>query len=298
MIDGWTRIGDGFRSAAEAHLGGRQNAERRTNDRTVSVSARLLPDRRFLDVVTVLFNRALKARYRGSVLGILWSAVQPLGMSFVYAAIFGHTFGKYFGGSTLEYGAAVYIGLSIAGFFIGSTSQALTSIVVNAALVNKIRVPYEAFPISTLAAYAFQQVIGALPLLVIASLVINHDPLHVLLLAVPLSSLALLSVGVGLFVSAAGVYFHDVPYLYELATFFLWTSSPVFYPAQIVPQSVYRFIVWNPLFAIIQSTRTLVLTPSLPPASMLGISIATSFIAFVLGLLAFRAMRGQFMDLL
>jgi ABC-type polysaccharide/polyol phosphate export permease len=119
-----------------------------------------------------------------------------------------------------------------------------------------------------------------------------------IVLLVPLFSLAMLSVGVGLFVSASCVYFRDVPYLYELATFFLWVTSPVFYPAEIVPHTILRIIAWNPLFSIITSSRTLVLTPFYPPLASLGISIASSFLILVAGALAFRAMRRQFMDLL
>ena len=264
----------------------------------MAVASRLVPDRHFIDVVNVLVGRALKTRYRGSVLGVLWSALQPLGMSAVYAAVFGHTFAPYYGGSLLTYGVAVYIGLTLAGFFIGGTTQALPSIIANAGLLNKIRIPFEAFPLSILTAYGFQQVVGSLPLIAIVSLAINHNVLHLVVLLVPLVSLAMLSVGVGLFVSASCVYFRDVPYLYELATFFLWVTSPVFYPAEIVPQTILRIIAWNPLFSIITSARTLVLTPFYPPAASLGISIASSLLILVAGALAFRTMRRQFMDLL
>jgi ABC-2 type transport system permease protein/lipopolysaccharide transport system permease protein len=264
----------------------------------VAVNARLLPDRRFFDVVVVLLSRALKTRYRGSVLGVFWSAIGPLAMSAVYAAIFGRTFAGYYGGSLVEYAAAVYIGLTLIGFFVGGTTQALPSIIANAALLNKIRIPYEAFPLAILAAYGVQQVIGSLPLIAITSLAINHNPLHVIVLAVPLFSVALLSVGVGFFVSATCVYFRDIPYLYELATFFLWVTTPVFYPAAIVPHPILAIIEWNPLFAIIESSRTLVLTTAYPSAAMLATSIGTSALVFVAGLWAFRLMRGQFMDLL
>jgi ABC-2 type transport system permease protein/lipopolysaccharide transport system permease protein len=140
--------------------------------------------------------------------------------------------------------------------------------------------------------------VGSLPLIAIVSLAINHNVLHLVVLLVPLVSLAMLSVGVGLFVSASCVYFRDVPYLYELATFFLWVTSPVFYPAEIVPQTILRIIAWNPLFSIITSARTLVLTPFYPPAASLGLSVASSLLVLIAGALAFRVMRRQFMDLL
>jgi ABC-type polysaccharide/polyol phosphate export permease len=255
-------------------------------------------DRRLLDIVGVLFSRTLKVRYRGSVLGVLWSAANPLCMAIVYAAVFGHTFAPYYGNSILRYIAAVYIGLALAGFFISGTSQALTSIVQNAGLLNKIRVPFEAFPLSTIAAYGFQQAVGTLPIIVVLALVLNHNPLHVLALIVPLAGLTMFAVGVALLVSGAEVYFRDVPHLYDLATFLMWVTSPVFYPAGIVPERIVRILVFNPLFPVLESVRALVLTNSWPPLSMLGLSVLDGALALAIGIAAFRTMRSQFMDLL
>jgi lipopolysaccharide transport system permease protein len=252
-------------------------------------------NRQLLDVVGVLFSRALKARYRGSTLGVLWSAVSPLGMAAVYVAIFGRTFAPYYG-SLAAYAASVYIGLTLVGFYVGGTTQAVSSIVQNAGLLKKIRIPFEAFPLATIAAFGFQQVVVTIPLLVVVSVVLNHDPLHLVLLLVPLGALALLAVGVSLFVSAACVYFRDVSYLYELSTFLFWVTSPVFYPAQIVHPAVVQILRWNPLFEILESSRTLILTSGLPDFRLLGASVLECAIAFGLGAAAFRAMRPQFMD--
>jgi ABC-type polysaccharide/polyol phosphate export permease len=255
-------------------------------------------DRRLLEVVRVLYTRTLTVRYRGSALGILWSAANPLGMAVVYAAIFGHTFAPYYDNSVVRYAAAVYIGLALAGFFIGGTLQALPSIVQNADLLNKIHVPFAAFPLSTLAAYGFQQVVGTLPLIVVLSLVVNHNVLHVLALVVPLAGLAMLALGVGLLVSGADVYFRDVAYLYELATFLLWVTSPIFYPAGIVPARILHLLAYNPLFPILESVRTLVLTDSWPSPQLLGLSFLDGALVLAIGVAAFRAMRPHFMDLL
>jgi ABC-type polysaccharide/polyol phosphate export permease len=255
-------------------------------------------NRRLIDVVRVLYARTLTVRYRGSVLGIAWSAANPLAMAAVYTAIFGHTFVAYYDGSLLRYGIAVYIGLALAAFFIGGTTQALPSIVQSAELLNKIHVPFAAFPLSTLAAWAFQQVIATLPLVIVISLFINHSILHVLGLIVPLAGLAMLAIGVGMFVSGAQVYFRDVAYIYELATFLIWVTSPIFYPAGIVPASVLRLLAFNPLFPILESVRTLVLTDTWPSAQLYALSFIDGALALAIGVAAFRAMRPQFMDLL
>jgi lipopolysaccharide transport system permease protein len=262
------------------------------------VVARRTPlfDHRLGDVVGVLFAQSIKIRYRGSALGIVWSALSPLGMAAVYAAIFGPTFGRYFGGSILLYGAAVYIGLTLIGFFIAATTECSTVLVQNGGLLNKIRIPFEAFPLATVSAHGFQLLVGSVPLLVVLTLIMNHDLLRVLLLLVPFAALAMLAVGVGIFVSAAGVFFRDTPHLYELATFILWVTTPVFYPAAIVPHRLAHFLVFNPLYAILQTARGIVLEPDLPPLWMFSLALGEGALALVLGVAAFQLMRGRFMD--
>jgi lipopolysaccharide transport system permease protein len=262
----------------------------------VVLQRRRLVDERLLDVVGVLFAQNVKIRYRGSALGIVWSAVSPLGMAAVYTAIFGQTFARYYGGSVLLYGAAVYIGLALIQFFIAATSECTIVLVQNGGLLNKVRIPFEAFPIASVSSHAFQLLAGSMPLLVVLSLFMNHDPLHVILLVIPLAAIVMLTTGVGLFICAVGVFFRDTPHLYELATFLLWVTSPVFYPAAIVPARLANFLIYNPLYAILQTARDLVLTSSLPPAWMFGLALSEGALALVLGYAAFQVLRPRFMD--
>jgi homopolymeric O-antigen transport system permease protein len=273
-------------------------ARRRALRERPGVAARRRPllDERLRDVVGVLFAQNVKIRYRGSVLGIVWSALSPLGMAAVYTAIFGPTFARYYGGSHLLYGAAVYIGLVLIGFFIAATSECATVLVQNGGLLNKVRIPFEAFPLATVSAHAFQLLAGSVPLLLVLSLVMNHDPVHVLLLVVPFAALVMLAAGTGLLMSAVGAFFRDTPHLYELATFVLWVTSPIFYPAAIVPARLAHFLVINPLYAIVQSARDLVLTPALPPPWMFGLALGEGALVLVVGVAAFQSMRAHFMD--
>lgn len=253
-------------------------------------------DARLVDVVSVLFGRTLKVRYRGSLLGILWSAISPLVTASVYAAIFGRTFSPYFGNSLVRYAAAVYIGLALAGLFVAATTQALPSIVQSSGLLNKVRIPFVAFPLSVVAAYGFQQAVGTLPVMVVLALVVNHNPLHVLALALPLGGLAMLTIGIALLVSGADVYFRDVAYLYDLAMFLVMLTTPVFYPAAIVPAGVLRLLEVNPLFSIMESTRTLILTDGWPPLHELALTLIEGAVVLAAGLAGFRAMTPHFME--
>jgi len=165
-------------------------------------------------------------------------------------------------------------------------------------LLNKIRLPVSVFPVSMIAANVFQFLMGAYPLLAIVALVKSHNLLNVLAILLPFAALVLFCIGVGFFVSALYVFFRDLPYFYELITFMLWISSPVFYPAAIVPNSVKPFLSINPLSPIIESLRQITLSGNLPDVMLVSSALLSGTIFAVLGWAYFHHSRSQFMDLL
>lgn len=252
----------------------------------------------FWYLVGVLAKRTLKVRYRGSFLGVYWSLLNPLAMTALYTVVFSRIFKSYYDSSQTLYAMSVFVGLTMVSSFAGSTGQALTSLVANGALLNKQRLPMAAFPISMVAAWAFQFAVGVLPVFVAFTILLTHDPLRIGLLTVPLAGLALLSVGVSFFVSALYVFYRDIPYMYELVIFSMWIATPVFYPAAIIPQRAREIIEANPLFSIIESTRQIVLGPHLPALPLLFASLWPGVVLAALGYGAFQALRGRFMDLI
>ncbi len=254
--------------------------------------------RRSWELLVVLTDRTLKARYRGSILGVYWSLLNPILMTLVYTAIFAVQFSKYYEGSALRYALNVFVGLSVINFFAQSTNQALPSVVLNSGLVNKIRLPPIVFPTSTIAAYGVQLAVGTLPILAIITVAVTHQPLRLLLLPFPLFGLVMLSIGVAFLVSTAYVFFRDIPHIYELVTFLAWITVPVFYPAEIVPAKVLQVLYFNPLFPMIESLRQIIVGPALPQLSWIAASLFNGIVGCGLGYLVFNGLRRQFMDLI
>lgn len=257
------------------------------------------PFRWYWELLYVLIGRNLKRRYRGSFLGIYWSLLNPLIMTGVYAAIFGKNFieqGYY--DSLREYGLAAFTGLLVINFFSSSTSQALPSVVDNGAIVNKIRLPLSIFPLSTIGANIFQLSVGTLPLLLVVTLFFSQSFLNTFALCFPLLSLILVTTGVGLLMSSLYVFFRDLSYFYELLTFLLLFSSPIFYPVEIIPQEVKKILILNPLLPIIESIRQIALSGNLPDNNLIFHSLISGSIVLTIGSLAFHFWQTQFMDLL
>ncbi len=254
--------------------------------------------RRYRELLYVLVSRNLKTRYRGSFLGVYWSLLNPLIMTVLYTAIFGVTFASYYGNSIPNYVLAAFTGLVVINFFSASTSQALSSVVSNGALLNKISLPVSIFPVSMVAANIFQFSVGALPLLAVITWIYSKNIVNVMALLFPFLALVLVCTGIGFLVSALYVFFRDLPYFYELVVFVLWISSPVFYPAAIVPNQVKRFLGLNPLSSIIESLRQIALSAALPDWGLIGNALLSGIIILSLGWFCFQMWRSQFMDLL
>jgi len=253
---------------------------------------------RYWELLQVLVARNLKVRYRGSFLGVYWSLLNPLIMTGLYTAIFGATFARYYGNSILNYVLAAFTGLVVINFFSASTSQALSSVVTNGSLLNKIRLPVSIFPVSMIGANVFQFAVGTIPLLAIMTFINSKSLVNVLCLAFPVLALILVCTGVGFLTSALYVFFRDLPYFYELVVFVLWLSSPIFYPAAIVPKSVKPFLALNPLSPIVESIRQITLSGALPNLDLAWGALLSGLIILSLGWTCFRLWRHQFMDLL
>jgi lipopolysaccharide transport system permease protein len=261
-------------------------------------SHRLSEIQRYWELLYVLISRNLKVRYRGSILGAYWSLLNPLIMTGLYTAIFGTVFAKYYNNSIIEYVLAAFTGLVIINFFSASTSQALGSVVGNGALLNKIKLPVSVFPLSMIGSNVFQFVVGALPLLTIVTIITSKSIINVICLIFPLISLTLVCAGIGFLVSCLYVFFRDLPYFYELVVFVLWISSPVFYPAAIVPKQVQSLLMLNPLSPIIESIRQISLSGQLPNFTLIGGSLLSGILILTVGWVFFQSWRSHFMDLL
>jgi ABC-type polysaccharide/polyol phosphate export permease len=254
--------------------------------------------RRYRDLVKILAERSLKVRYRGSALGVYWSLLNPLFMTVLYTAIFGTAFAAYYDNSLVNYILACFVGLIALNFFSQTTNQALSSIVANGSLLNKLEMPPSVFPISLVAANLFQFMVGAMPLLIIVTLARTHSVLNVVWLIVPTFALLMFATGFSLLTSSVFVFFRDLPYMYELVISVLWLTSPIFYPQALVPPTVRPYLAVNPLAEIIDAFRTIAFSPGTPNLHTLAYSLIGGGVSLVVGAGTFLLLRRNFLDLL
>jgi ABC-type polysaccharide/polyol phosphate export permease len=192
---------------------------------------------RYRELFANLFRRNFHARYRGSVLGIAWSLVNPLALMGVYLLVFGLLWQ---GNSIPHYPLYLLAGLACWIFFGTSLQTGARSLVDNADLVKKVRFPRQLVPFSVVAT---QLVTFALMLaiLTVLSLVLVPSARDTVWLAWPLAVLFVgLVAGVALLVACVNVVFRDVEHLLSAALLPWFFLTPVLWEFTSLPAKVHR----------------------------------------------------------
>lgn len=250
-----------------------------------------------------LLRRNIAARYRGSVLGIIWCFAHPLMMLTVYSFVFGIVFRARWGIETLDENRAafpliMFCGLTMFNVFAESCNAAGTLIVQHAGLVKKVVFPLELLPLITVCT-AF--VFGLAWFLLLSAGVfcfLDTPGRTMLLLPLTLLPLLLFCGGLTCLIAAFGVYLRDIPQLVALAVHVLFFMTPIFYPLSLVPEGLRVFLLCNPLTPLVEESRKLFLYGMQPDYRVCLGLLLISLLVFQIGFCCFAKMKKGFADVL
>lgn len=237
-----------------------------------------------------LVSRDIKKKYRRSVLGLIWTVLNPLMMMIVLTIVFSQLFRF----DIENFPVYLLCGQTIFNFFSESTSNAMNSIIQNAPLIKKVYVPHYMFPFSNVLSSMVSLVASYCAL--IGVVLVTRTPLHLtmLLSLLPLLFIAFFSLGVGLIMSALAVRFRDMIHLYSVFLTALMYLTPIFYPIENLPNMVRRVVEWNPLTVYVQIFRGLMIENQLPSVGLLAKGVAFCIISMTLGLYVFYKRHDRF----
>ncbi len=238
-----------------------------------------------------LISRDIKVKYRRSALGIAWSVLNPLFMMLVMTAVF-----SYFFQSDIE-NFPVYLlcGQLMFTFFNESTTNAMGSILVSSALIKKVYVPKYIFPLEKVC-FSFINMLFSLVALIVV-MILTGAPFHLALPAViiPMFTLFVFSLGVGLFLAAAAVYFRDFMHFWSILIMALTYMTPIFYPESLLHESIIQnFYRFNPLYWYVITFREIVLYGNFPTMIHIGACSIFSIISIVIGVYTFKKSQDNF----
>lgn len=238
---------------------------------------------RYRDLVLALVARDLKVRYRRSMIGFVWTMLQPLLTMLVLRTVFSSLFQAKSTEVPYNYAVFVLAGLLFWNFFSQSIVSSMNSLRGNAGLLQKLPVPTIVFPLATVLSGLVNLVLALVPLFLI--LLITGHPLRPSLFFLPVSILvvALFTLGAGLLLAPLSVFFSDVVELVGMVLTLLMYLTPVIYPKDIVPAD-WRWVVrFNPIRSILEVFRDPIYQGEIPPLSHLGVAVGVAVLALVVG---------------
>ena len=238
----------------------------------------------YRDLVWILVQRELKVRYRRSVIGFLWTMLQPLATMLVLQMVFSYIFRF----EIENYPAYALAGILFYNFFSQTTVASMNSLRSSAGLLHKLPVPKEVFPVSTVISGVINLLLAMVPLL--GLMLVTGHPLTPALAFLPVSILivGVFTLGVGLLLSPLAVFFSDVVEMVGVALTMLMYLTPIFYPIAILPDKFRWVVRFNPLRSILEVFRDPIYFGKIPPLSHLSIALVIALVSFLVGAWAFR----------
>ena len=252
-------------------------------------------------LVQVLIQREVIGRYRGSVMGILWSFFNPVFMLVIYTFVFSVVFKARWNvdsDSKTEFALVLFAGLIMFNLFSECVNRAPGLIISNANYVKKVVFPLEILPWVVLGSAMFHALISLCVWLAAYLVLFGMPPTTVLLLPLIIVPFMLFIMGLSWGLASLGVYLRDVSQFIGMVTSVLMFVTPIFYPVNSLPEKYRFYLLLNPLTPAVEMTRDVLFWGKVPDLSMLSLyALATVLIAW-LGFAWFQKTRKGFADVL
>lgn len=247
----------------------------------------------YRDMIASLVRRELRGRYKGSVLGFLWTYINPLCQVVVYSAVFSVIFRV----EIDKFYLYLIVGMMPWTFFNTSVQGGATCIRAQADMVKKIYFPREVIPISYVTS-AFVNMLFSFLIVFLAVLVSGLGFCWRGMLFLPIIMLFeyLLALGIAFAISAATVYFRDLEQIVSVVMMAWIYVTPIMYTMDYVPER-YRFLVLlNPMTPIVEVYHQILYYRMVPTPNYLLLAGATGFVAFAAGFLLFAVLERNFAE--
>ena len=216
---------------------------------------------RFKYYLRLLIRRDFVSKYRKSVLGVIWSLLNPLLTMLVMTLVFSHVFRF-----EIEFFPAYLLsGMLIYTLFNESTTLAMSSVIASEGVIKKVYVPKYMFPLSRVISSLVNLVFSLIAFVVV--FIITGVPFHwtILLIPIPIIYTFVFSLGIAMLVSSLAVFFRDLTYLYGVLTLLLMYLTPLFWPVSMLEGLwVADIIGLNPMFQFVNYFRQLALWGTVP----------------------------------
>lgn len=247
----------------------------------------------YREMIVSLVRKDLRGRYKGSVLGFLWTFINPLFQLIIYTIVF-----SYILKSGIEhYYLFLFVALVPWIFFSAALTGGSSCIISQQDMVKKIYFPREVLPIS----YTTSSFVNMLFCFIIIFIVMIFARVHVTILALLCLPLVMvveyvLAIGIALLASAVTVYFRDFEHIISIVSMGWMYLTPVIYSVDIVPKPYMPLFNLNPMTPVINAYRDILYYGTVPEFRTLLHALAMGLIFLVIGWLVFEKLKKHFVE--
>jgi lipopolysaccharide transport system permease protein len=256
------------------------------------------------DLLKTLVQRDLEARYKGSIVGNLWPLLNQLAQLLIYTYVFSVVLKvkltlKALPENNFTFGLWLFAGLLPWIAFSSGLMQSAHSVVGQPNLVKKVIFPLGLLPLIPILSAFIESSFGLMVLIFFVAF--TSHTLHPTLALLPLIWIPqlLLTAGLGYFAAGFTVFIRDIPQTLGVLLNIWMYLTPIIYPATAIPETWRNWVFWlNPLTAIVEVYRDIVLGGEIKHWSEWGVSLLIALVIFASGLWCYRRLRPAFADVL
>ncbi len=247
--------------------------------------------RQWASLVSLLVKRELKIRYRDSVLGYLWSMMNPLLMMTILSVVFSHAMRV----DMHHYPLYILSGLLCWNLFQHSAGNGVNGILHNASLLKKVKVPSWVFPTATIASASLHTLLALIPFFIIA--LVLQLPMGWQVVQLPLVFVIyfLFIEGVVLALSSLNVFFRDVGHVIDPVLQITFYATPILYPSSLVPEQYRTFLQLNPIVHFAGAFRSSLYDFTVITAGEWGIMLLCCAVSLTVGLVIYKRSEDRFL---
>lgn len=247
-----------------------------------------------LGLLRFMVFRDVKVRYSQTLFGVSWALIQPLATMLIFWAVFGGLMGVR--PQTTSYPLFALAGITIWNLFSQGMTSATASLVARQDQITKIYFSRLLIPLSAIAVALVDFAIGTVLVITVALATGTAIGPAVLLAPVFVVMAVAVAMGVGAALGALNVFYRDVRYLVGFLAQLWMFATPVAYPSSLIPEHLRWIAGLNPMSGIVEGFRWSLLGTPPPDPLLLALSVLTSVLALVGGLLLFAALEDRFAD--
>ncbi|WP_317618713.1 ABC transporter permease [Dickeya oryzae] len=243
-------------------------------------------------------KREFQSKYRNSLLGALWTVLNPLAMIVVYTVIFSHVMKTKLSTSDGAYSYSIYLcaGILFWGLFSDIVGRAQTVFIDNANLIKKINFPRLCLPVIIVlnSLVNFSIIFSIFTIFLLLS---HSFPGWIYFSLIPVMFvLVLFAIGLGITLGVLNVFFRDVGHFFGIFLQFWFWLTPIVYPSSILPENVKVYLNLNPLAGIIASCQSILVQHIWPDWWGLVPSLCAGLLFTWIALILFRQHSGEMVD--